>query len=82
MGEMKSLARISGPSFNASAHYRTSQKERRVRKRWYHVLLVAIVAVIANAMPAAAQINSLRAKGFNYASYYNGGGYANADSLL
>jgi hypothetical protein len=51
-----------------------------VRKRWYHVLLVAIVAVIANAMPAAAQINSLRAKGFNYVSYYNGG-YANADSL-
>jgi Divergent InlB B-repeat domain/Viral BACON domain len=51
-----------------------------VRKRWYHVLLVAIVAVIANAMPAAAQVNSLHAKGFNYVSYYNGG-YANADSL-
>jgi hypothetical protein len=43
-------------------------------------VIVMATAVAAAAAPAMAQINSLRAKGFNYVSYYNGG-YANADSL-
>jgi hypothetical protein len=57
--------------------------ERQVQQR-YRGLLVAIIvmatALVAAAAPAVAQVNSLRAKGFNYVSYYNGG-YANADSL-
>jgi hypothetical protein len=81
------LARISVPSFNAPVIAGECAGPdfpwgRRVQMRRYHLLLAVIVmaTAVAAAAPAAAQINSLRAKGFNYVSYYNGG-YANADSL-